>query len=146
MRQIFDEEARSFGIGTRHDLMDSGERRFRLNCSTDGSSYCRTVASGTGAWQNSHYHKSVTELYVVQSGWMVYAFMQEDGCKLRLLKEGQSVTVGPSVPHNIYLSADSVIHTIKYGSNAQEGDWFASPALDELTRHLSAAELLPVCD
>ncbi|WNS45327.1 hypothetical protein [Paenibacillus sp. MMS20-IR301] len=143
MRTITDEEARRAGIETRHDLMDSGERRFRLNCAADGSSYCRTVASAEGAWQNSHYHNSVSELYVVQSGWMVYAELQQEELKLHLLAEGGSVTVKPLVPHNIYLSADSVIHTIKYGK-AQDNDWHASPELDVLTRHLPPEQLLPL--
>ncbi|MCL6603001.1 MAG: hypothetical protein K6T94_09025 [Paenibacillus sp.] len=135
MLRISEEEAHSLGIETKYDLMDNGERRFRLNCSTDGSSYCRTVASENGAWQNSHYHKSVSEFYVVQSGWIVYAEKNEGKLKLRLLREGECVTFLPIVPHNIYLSANSVIHTIKYGK-ALENDWFSSPELDRLTKHL----------
>ena len=120
--------------------MDSGELRFRLNCSLDGTSYCRTVASESGAWQDNHYHKSASELYVVQTGWMVYAEHKEVELKLRVLKEGESVTFKPFVHHNIYLSPKSVIHTIKYG-NAQDNDWFSSPELDRLTKHLNPDSL-----
>ncbi|SFL42685.1 hypothetical protein SAMN03159341_1066 [Paenibacillus sp. 1_12] len=140
MQKISEEEARSLGIETKYDLMDNGESRFRLNCSADGSSYCRTVASESGAWQNSHYHKSVSEFYVVQSGWIVYAEKKEGEFKLRLLREGESTTFGPLVHHNIYLSSKSVIHTIKYGEPVMN-DWFPSPELDKLTKHLYPSEL-----
>lgn len=142
MKRISEEDALSFGIKTKYDLMDNGERRFRLNCTADGSSYCRTVASKTGAWQNSHYHEYASEFYVVQSGWIVTAQKVENELKLRLLKEGESVTFLPYVHHNIYLSAGSVIHTIKYGTVTALGtDWIASPELDELTKHLSPNSL-----
>jgi oxalate decarboxylase/phosphoglucose isomerase-like protein (cupin superfamily) len=143
MHRISDEDAYKYGIETRHDLMDSGERRFRLICSTDGSSYCRTVASEKGAWQSSHYHKSVSEIYVVQSGWMVYAELKEEDFKLRVLREGETVSFAPFVHHNIYLSSEAVIHTIKYGKS-EDNDWYASPELDNLTQHLSSEALLSI--
>ncbi|WP_282940118.1 cupin domain-containing protein [Paenibacillus sp. RC67] len=145
MNPISDEEAALFGIATKYDLMDNGERRFRLNCSLDGSSYCRTVASDQGAWQNSHYHKSVSELYVVQSGWIVYASKKESEMKLGILRQGDNITFQPGVHHNIYLSSDSVIHTIKYGDYL-ENDWFSSPELDKLTKHLEPKTLFSLSD
>jgi hypothetical protein len=140
MQRISEEEARSFGIETRHDLMDNGERKFRLNCTVDGSSYCRTVASEKGAWQNSHFHKSVSEFYAVQSGWIVYAEKKVGELKLQLLREGENVFFEPLVHHNIYLSSNSVIHTIKYGEHL-DIDWFPSPELDKLTKHLNPNDL-----
>ncbi|MZQ83036.1 hypothetical protein GQF01_13060 [Paenibacillus sp. 5J-6] len=141
MQRISEEEARSlFGIENKYDLMNNGERRFRLNCSADGSSYCRTVAAENGAWQNSHYHKTVSELYVVQSGWIVYAEKIDTKLQICLLREGESVTIKPLVHHNIFLSSNSVIHTIKFGS-ALENDWFPSSELDRITKHLDPYEL-----
>lgn len=140
MQPISPEEARSYGMETKHDRMDNGELRFRLNCSADGSSYCRTVAPESGAWQNSHYHKGVSELYVVQSGWIAYAELNEGKFKLELLRPGESVTFRPLVHHNLYLSPGSVIHTIKYGI-AYENDWFPSPELNERTKHLALEAL-----
>lgn len=140
-RKISDEEAQALGIVTSHDWMDNGERRFRL-LSSDGSSYCRTAASDQGAWQNSHYHKSLSEFYVVQAGWIVYAEYRTDGSSnLHLLTQGGCVTVNPFIHHNIFMSGHSVIHTIKYGAGSSS-DWFASPELDALTRHLTEQELL----
>jgi mannose-6-phosphate isomerase-like protein (cupin superfamily) len=105
MQKISEEEARLYGIETKYDLMDNGERKFRLNCSTDGSSYCRTVASETGAWQNSHFHKSVSEYYVVQSGGIVYAEKNGGEFKLRLLMEGESVSFSSKFRnHSLYIT------------------------------------------
>ncbi|WP_062104395.1 hypothetical protein [Bacillus niameyensis] len=140
-RKISLEEARSSGVDVNFERMDNGEKRYRL-VSSDGSSYCRTVGSEKGAWQNSHYHKYNSEFYVVQSGWIVYAKMEKGGeMDMRFLREGESVSVRPFVHHNIFLSSNSVIHTIKYAGGA-ETDWFFSKELDELTKKLSEKELL----
>ncbi|MCM3782509.1 hypothetical protein M3231_05960 [Neobacillus mesonae] len=143
MKEISMHEALAFGIETKFDLMDNGERKFRLNCSIDGSSYCRTVASEEGAWQNSHFHKKGTELYVVQSGWIVYAEKKEEQCTIHLLREGESITFLPCIPHNIYMSPHSVIHTIKFGA-ASNHDWYSSPELDRFTQDLNPEELFPI--
>lgn len=139
--KISPEEARSVGIETNHEVMDNGERRFRLLCS-DGSSYCRTEASDQGAWQNSHYHKALHEFYVVQTGWMIYAEYEPHGVfKLHFIGQGEQVTLNPRVHHNIYMSANTVIHTIKYGSSSGN-DWYPSPELDLLTKHLPESDLI----
>lgn len=124
------EEAQASGVEVNFEKMANGEKRYRL-VSADGSGYCRTEGSGAGAWQNSHYHKSASEFYLVQSGWIVYAELNESGeGEFRILREGESVLVTPLVHHNIYMSADSVIHTIKYGGAEDTVDWFASEELD----------------
>ncbi|WP_404447908.1 cupin domain-containing protein [Sutcliffiella horikoshii] len=130
-KKISLEEAQASGVDVNFELMENGEKRYRL-VSSDGSGYCRTEGSGAGAWQNSHYHKSTSEFYLVQSGWIVYAELNESGeGEFRILREGESVLVTPLVHHNIYMSADSVIHTIKYGGGAEDTvDWFASEELD----------------
>ncbi|MBA2937189.1 hypothetical protein HZF08_02640 [Paenibacillus sp. CGMCC 1.16610] len=140
MQRISEEDALFFGIETKFDLMENGERRFRLNCSVDGSSYCRTVAGERGAWQNSHYHKLASELYVVQLGWMVYAERKETEFHMCLLREGESVVFKPLIHHNIFLSSNSIIHTIKYGQSL-ENDWFPSSELDKMTKHLDPYDL-----
>lgn len=140
MRRISEEEARSSGIETKYDIMDNGERKFRLNCNIDGSSYCRTEATEAGAWQNSHYHTLVSELYVVQSGWMVYAEKTIAEIKLRILREGETVIFKPLVHHNIYLASNTVIHTIKYGVQ-MDNDWFPSPELDQFTKSIEPKSL-----
>ena len=141
-KKISIEEANSSGIEVNFELMNNGEKRYRL-VSSDGSSYCRTVAAEYGAWQNSHYHKILSEFYVVQSGWIVYAEISPNGEPvLRRFNEGESVTVNPLVHHNIYMSSNTVTHTIKYGDGSSDIDWFPSIQLDNFTKSISENELL----
>jgi len=143
-KRISDEEARELGVETMHQLMDNGERRFRLR-SSDGTSYIRTEAANEGGWQNSHYHKKLTELYVVQSGWLVYAELStEDKLSMRSLKQGDFILVNPFIHHNLYMSPYTVTHVIKYGSNVTHTDWFPSYKLDKLTKHIPESELLKI--
>lgn len=143
-KTISNEEAREFGIETLHQLMDNGERRFRL-ISSDGTSYIRTEAPNEGGWQNSHFHKELTELYVVQSGWLVYAELSSEGeLSLKSMKQGDSILVNPFIHHNLYMSPYTVNHVIKFGSNVTQTDWFPSSELDKLTKHIPESELLKV--
>ncbi|WP_078433618.1 hypothetical protein [Metabacillus halosaccharovorans] len=141
-KKISIDEARAAGVDLNFELMNNGEKRYRL-ISSDGSSYCRTVGSKQGAWQNSHYHKSCSEFYVVQSGWIVYAQISVNGeLDLCLLSEKESVTVNPFVHHNIFMSSHSVVHTIKYGVGGSEPDWYPSLEFDKYTKKLSENDLL----
>lgn len=137
------EEAKSLGVETAYHLMDNGEKRFRL-INNDGSSYIRTEGSENGSWQNSHYHQTLKELYVVQQGWIAYAELDEQNqFSLRILEKDDSVMVPPLRSHNIYMSSLAVTHVIKFGGNREiKPDWFASPQLDLLTKHISEIDLL----
>jgi hypothetical protein len=118
--------------------MPNGEVRLRL-VSDDGSAYIKTLRPSAGAWQNSHSHKSLVETYVVQSGWMALAALTNDGLKITVHTPGALVSTEPNVAHNVYLAADSVIHTIKHGGAA---DWTPHPELNALTTALTEPELL----
>lgn len=144
-RRLTDEEARAFGVETMHHVMDNGERRFRLT-SADGSSYIRTEASSEGGWQNSHVHKELTEIYVVQRGWIIYAELTAEGkLTMKKLQQGEVIVVTPHVHHNLYMRSHSVTHVVKYGAaDAAEADWHPSPALDGLTRCIVESELLQI--
>ncbi|MEK4661785.1 cupin domain-containing protein [Priestia sp. FSL H7-0729] len=129
------------GVKTSFEQMANGEQKYKM-IAEDGSYYCRTVASSHGAWQNSHFHTNLTEFYVVQSGWIAYAnFTDDQNLEIRVMGEGDHMIVEPGVHHNIYMSAHSVIHTIKYGLNTHR-DWSASPELDSITQTLMESELL----
>lgn len=120
MREISAARAeREFGISTRHHRMDNSERRFRL-LKDDGTAYIRTEAGEESGWQNSHFHKAVRETYIVQTGWVAFAELVSSELVLRLLHPGDIVTTQPEVVHNVYLSSDAVIHTVKHG--VAEGD------------------------
>ncbi|RAW19407.1 hypothetical protein DC345_01110 [Paenibacillus taichungensis] len=128
-------------VNTSFEQMSNGERKYKM-VSEDGSYYCRTVASSQGAWQNSHFHNHITEFYVVQSGWIAYAnFTNDHTLEIRVMGEGSHIIVQRGVHHNLYMSANSVIHTIKYGLNTHS-DWSASPELDSVTQTLMESELL----
>lgn len=140
-KQISAEEAHLLGINTMHQVMDNGERRFRLVC-TDGSSYIRTEASNNGGWQKSHYHKSLTEFYIVQKGWLVYTeYDSNNKLILKHLEQGESILVKPFVHHNLYMSAYTVTHVIKYCGGIED-DWYPSPELDKLTIHIPESDLV----
>lgn len=103
------------GISTLHQTMDNGELRFRLKKS-DGTAYIRTEAGDIGAWQNSHFHKSVRETYIIQSGWIAYAEERAGQPVLKVYTEGEIFTTRPSVVHNVYMAANAVVHTVKHGT------------------------------
>lgn len=128
------------GIASKHEEMENGELRFRLNAS-DGSSYIRTESAEDSGWQNSHFHKTVRETYIVQKGWMAFASWKNNTLSLNKYEQGDMVTTEPMVPHNVYLPSGSVIHTVKHGE-IEEGDWYGHEGLDNLTKSLSESEVL----
>jgi hypothetical protein len=130
------------GIKCEHEKMLNGELRFRLKSEQDGSAYIRTVAAPDSGWQKSHYHESVRETYIVQRGWMVLALIRNGKLEIKHFVENEIVTTEADVPHNVYLPATAVIHTVKHGY-ARGKDWHESPGLDDLTAPLkSEAQVL----
>jgi mannose-6-phosphate isomerase-like protein (cupin superfamily) len=139
-RKLTTEEATGYGIYANHEIMSNGELRFRLTGS-DGSSYIRTHASDIGAWQRSHVHHSTREVYIVQSGWMCLASIVKGVLNLRICQSGELVEINPMIPHNVYLPAKAMIHTVKHGLSGKD-DRFAVPELDELVLGLSEEQLV----
>lgn len=139
--KITEEQAKQLGVSTHHETMPNGEHRYRL-LHTDGSSYCRTEAN-TDGWQKSHYHKGVLEYYAVQKGWIAFAESRPNKeFQVTILNEGESITVEPLIAHNIFMSKDSVIHTVKIVVEKIKDDWIASPELDRYTQNLKKSDLL----
>jgi hypothetical protein len=126
MRETSDAEARSqHAVVTLHQQMSNGEFRFRLK-KGDGTAYIRTESSGIGAWQKSHYHIHVRETYIVQTGWIAYAVRVGDQPRIKIFHEGKLFTTEPQIIRNVYMSAHSVIHTVKHGYSDGEDricDW-----------------------
>lgn len=141
MENITTDRASELGISTSHSKMDNGELRYRL-VAKDGSSYIRTEASTEGGWQNSHYHKTLLETYIVQDKWLAFAELDGSDVRLWIMRAGDIYTTRVGVSHNVYLPPHAVLHTVKHGGTGEDSDWFSDPALDELTRHLSEAEIL----
>ena len=139
-----DNAKEEYGITCCHEAMENGEIRFRLK-SEDGSAYIRTESGLGGAWQNSHFHKTVKETYIVQRGWMAFATFADEEVAMVIMKPGDELTTEPFVAHNVYLPAGAVIHTVKHGLT-QEKDWFKDAPLDNATKHLSEEEIMRIAN
>lgn len=132
--------AADYGVKSMHEILENGERRFRLTSPT-GSGYILTHAGG--GWQKSHHHKQLNETYIVEYGWMACAKFASDRSRIDILvlRPGDVTTICAMTTHNVYLPLGSIIHTVKHGSQTV-ADWIAEPALDELTRVISEEEIL----
>lgn len=144
MRDISCEEAAErHGLTTHHQEMDNGEYRFRLRKS-DGTVYIRTE-SGSGGWQQSHYHENVRETYIVQRGWIAFAERIQGERKISIYRAGQQFTTEPHIIHNLYMPANAVIHTVKHGDAAGEDrihDTEATKQFDEVTLPLTEDQIM----
>ena len=126
------------GVCIRHGQMrTNGELRFRLN-NSDGSAYIRTQTSGQSeGWQNPHYHKQLKETYIVEQGWIGYAELMDRMPAYRRYGPGDVFTTQPGIVHNVYMAANSVIHTVKHSGMAPgpEGtsDWWGNDDCKLLT-------------
>jgi hypothetical protein len=124
-----------YGVITKHERMENGELRFRLMHS-DGSGYARTESRNGSGWQNSHYHIGAKEIYSVQKGWMAFAEYIDHKVCIQIIRPGDFIMSNPGVVHNVYLAADSVIHTVKFGET-KDGDWHAFLEFDQVTKNLN---------
>lgn len=128
-------EFREQGIVVNGEQMPNGELRFRM-IDRDGNGYIRTETT-VGGWQNSHRHKSLSETYVVERGWMGFAEIVDGELLVRIFTEGQSVTTPIDICHNVYLPSGAIIHTVKHGGICGSSDWISCPDLDAASRGLS---------
>ena len=60
----------------------------------DGSGYIRTCYPDTeGTWQNSHFHNTTFETYIVQSGIILFAELKDGEACIKEVKENEVITV-----------------------------------------------------
>ncbi|WP_087023132.1 cupin domain-containing protein [Thaumasiovibrio subtropicus] len=128
-----------YGIESHFEQMENGEKRFRL-VADNRSAYVMTCSSDKGAWQNSHFHHTLREIYIVQTGWIAVAIREQHRMTMRTYGEGEVITIEPGVIHNVYLSANVLIHTIKYGQGSMK-DWVADAKLDSLSKGLDELDI-----
>ena len=133
MKELDHSQLPTYGISTKHSMMDNGERRFRL-IGADGSCYIRTEASENSGWENSHSHSRLTEICIVQRGWVVYAELVDGRVEAKRYEEGETFRIPPMIPHNAYLSPNGILHTVKFG-DCTNADWIPSPELDALLKN-----------
>lgn len=138
------EAAASFGITTNHELMPNGERRFRL-VDERGLGYIRTEAGNQGYWQNGHFHRSITETYIVQSGWIAVATLNAQGdVEMRKIERGETWTAPMFQAHTVFMSAGAVTHVVKHGDGSS-ADWNTSEdteTLDFKTKAMDEGKVL----
>ncbi|PSW22128.1 hypothetical protein C9I98_02360 [Photobacterium sanctipauli] len=120
-------------LETSKEVMGNGEIRYRMKAN-DGSGYIRTVYQGAGcgdrgAWQNSHYHLSTLETYIVQSGSILFAELHDGVPVVKQYTSGEIVTAKVGVPHNVFVRPGTDLHTVKHGDVVAD-DWHPSPELD----------------
>lgn len=131
-----------YGLIVNSERMENGELRFRL-IDNNGSGYIRTIAGNKSYWQNGHYHKFTLETYIVQTGWIVIAILDNNELKFELLRSSDVFTVKPFIKHKVYMSKGSITHTIKHGV-CKIDDWFPAKDLDLLTERISEREILDI--
>ena len=136
MKEIGNDEIKKYGISAKHHVMDNGELRFRL-IGSDGSAYIRTESSAESGWQNSHYHTTIKELYLVQKGWILFVELLNDKVIIKKYLSGEFCISQPGIHHNVYMAPNTVLHTIKFGDCENE-DWKKSEKLDEIIKSIDA--------
>jgi len=72
---------------------------------------------------------------------MALATQEADGPLINIVPAGGIVSTEPLSAHNVYLPANTIIHTVKHG-RAEPNDWHAFQQLDASTKRLSEAEIL----
>lgn len=128
-----DAAEKDWGIYNRHERMPNGELRFRLMQAT-GSGYILTVSSGSAGWQKSHWHQETTEIYVVEEGWIGFASLTPPSStpSLSVHLPGDILTTHPKIPHNVFMPANTKVHTIKIAQGNTKNDWHGCADLDEM--------------
>jgi len=123
-----DNAERKYGIKAFHNRMKGNdELRFRLQHIESGTAYIRTETADTEGWQKTHYHKRVSETYIVQEGSVIFVQLKNGMYSERRLKQGAIITVDKDIAHNVYMYKNTVIHTVKHGisvKNSGGDDWW----------------------
>lgn len=120
--------------------MDNGEKRFRQICSKDKTAYIRSEGVNKGYWQNSHFHKTISEVYIVQKGNILLVQYIDNKLYVKKIVENEIYNVKPNVPHNVYMYPNTVVHTVKYGE-VEEYDWQEFKKLDDMVKGKKPEEI-----
>jgi hypothetical protein len=135
-------ECKELGIDFLCSRMDNEELRFRI-IDEKGWGYILTKMPETVCgWQNSHYHKGISETYIVQKGWIGFAELLPNGeITMKVYRKNDQFSTLPGHAHNVYMAAGAITHTVKHGNCSLVNDWFESPELDTKTKSLSEDEI-----
>ena len=70
---------------------------------------------------------------MVEKGCALFALLQNGEVQFKKLQENESLAIPTGVPHNVLLSENALLHTVKYGT--PEEDWHPCPELDALLKN-----------
>ena len=62
------------------------------------------------------------------------AMLDDEGVIIKKIGEDESVMMPLGVKHNVYISENTILHTVKYGT--EDMDWNPCPELDELVKDI----------
>ena len=94
-KQILNAELQNeLQVSCSYEVMPNGETRTRMSF-PNGSAYILTSREdcANGSWQNSHYHKSVLETYIVQEGKVAFARIVKGLLAIRIFYFGDVFTL-----------------------------------------------------
>lgn len=116
---------------SNYQVMESGEIRFRL-LSKKNYGYIMTQTKNSSGIQKSHYHKTTSEMYIVQQGKIkLYYKDKNEEIKEVILNENDTFVVSPFISHNIYMYKNTIIHTVKFGK-CEDNDWYEDIEMDKI--------------
>jgi hypothetical protein len=154
------------GVTTRTELMPNGETRFRFVHGPGDECVITTGAgdpsdrSSWSGWQNAHQHgcpfgaeplvtdfvQGICEVYLVQTGKMIWAEWTGERFALSVLTAGQFVISRPGVAHNALLRPGDTIPNWKLSAaravsnpDKNRADWWPVP--DDLNNALKLVTL-----
>ena len=119
--------------------MDNDEYRLRIKL--HGTRVSLTLMPpwdlmGDSPWQEEHFHKGLTEHYVVLVGWAVFIYADKDRTQIecKLIQAGSrpsTISFGPGEPHRVLLGPGTIISTRVEGEKVpnpsrKQEDWWPS--------------------
>jgi mannose-6-phosphate isomerase-like protein (cupin superfamily) len=121
-------------------VMPNGETRTRLKFKTGLISTVTQMPEWKWEdgipWQEAHFHKGLTERYVVLSGWMAYVLeVVPAGYTPHQVRAGELITFGSGQEHLILLSPGAVVLTTLMGNpvgnpERENQDWWPAVRSD----------------
>lgn len=132
---ITDQNAYLNGISTKHEIMDNGQKRYRLTYN-NVSTYIRSESPNENMWENSHMHSTIYEMYVIQEGMIFLAEYIDEKLVIKRYCTNEYCVSTPGIPHNTYIIANSIVHIVKFG-DISTNDWIPCERLDDITKKLT---------
>jgi mannose-6-phosphate isomerase-like protein (cupin superfamily) len=126
----------------------TNENRYRVQLKSPyGTIYNFSVKKNTEncSWENAHFHKSLKEIYFVESGKILIATKGFLGhIRVKILNAGEALIVNEGVWHNVYVFSNTTYQITKGGEKAgnpdtgTNSDWWPTPKwFDDTTKSIN---------